>query len=137
MINDKQNTAQIDLSVRNRDVTTGYFGDWQKIDMSDVAAWPSFDPHADSQESGATDIGKFMHETGENFKRKGGYHSAHRIAIMQYENAVNGTRRGSESVPRRGVVLQSFLLKNGTSVELEITNGSNGVIVVTPVTKDK
>jgi RHS repeat-associated protein len=140
MINDHSRTSKIDLSVRNTDVTTGFFGEQQKIDMADVTAWPAFDPHADSQETGATDMGKFMHETAENFYGNKGksYHHGHEIAIKQYEDAINGSTRSDKMfVPRRGVVTQTFNLKNGTAVQYKISQGANGVIIVTPVPQKK
>jgi hypothetical protein len=139
MIDSKEKTSRLDLSVNNRDVTIGDFQEWQQVDISDIAAWPKFDPLANGQAGGASDAGKFIHEAGENFEgspKKRNYHTAHGLAIMQYENKVNGSTRGQDlGGYQRGVIVEQFKLKNGTVVKYGISNGSNGAIVVTPINK--
>jgi hypothetical protein len=132
--------VSMDIVHNESDVNVGNF-DKQSMDMSDVDQYPEFDPTKDNQD-GPTDVGKIIHETAEQFNKanKEGFTNSHDRAIG-YENSTNGNERQRQDtyLGRGAGVVQTFKLKNGSSVSFQIIGGQNstkrGTIIVRPYTK--
>jgi hypothetical protein len=134
--------VSMDIVHNESDVNVGNFQK-QSMDMADVAQFPEFDPTKDSQD-GPTQAGKIIHETAEQFNKanKEGVYTAHDRAIS-YENATNGNERSRQDkyLGSGAGVVQTFHLKNGSSVSFQIIGGQNsakrGTIIVRPYTPAK
>jgi hypothetical protein len=137
-----ESVVSLDIVHNESDVTVGNF---QKgsIDVADVSQFPQFDPNKDNQD-GPTQAGKIIHETSEQFNKvkKGGFETSHDRAIS-YENSTNGNERArTDTYLSRGQgVVQTFTLKNGSSVSFQIIGGQNsasrGTIILKPYTPTK
>lgn len=134
--------VSMDIVHSESDVNVGNFGK-QSMDIADVAQFPEFDPTKDSQD-GPTQAGKIIHETAEQFNKasKVDINRAHDRAIS-YENSTNGNERQRQDtfLGRGSGVVQTFNLKNGSSVSFQIIGGQNsnkrGTIIIRPYTPTK
>jgi hypothetical protein len=138
MADSKSVVVSMNIVNNDRDVHTGKFTNGS-MDMADVDQFQEFDPTRDEQ-NGPTDAGKVIHETSEQFNKKKGYNNAHDLAIS-YENGTNGNERWRANqepqLPRDQGVVQTFTLKNGSSIRFQIIGGQNsssrGTIILKPV----
>ncbi|MCU0391489.1 MAG: hypothetical protein MUE81_10255 [Thermoflexibacter sp.] len=132
-IGDRSTKVSMTLVLNSDDVNVGHYGKSQ-LDMGDIIQFNQGGSDIDySKPTGATQQGKLIHETVEQYEKakmdipygsQAGYNVAHPPAI-QAENAVNGNERQEKGRLGRGVTFQYFKEKNGTMTEVRYTLGSS------------
>jgi hypothetical protein len=139
--------ANMNIAFGDPNTATGNYM-YNTIDIGDVAQWPQFD-HSKNEQDGATQGGKMLHETREQFNKAASnipYGSDRQRSDIHdravgFEDRVNGNTRGVDlKTPgyQEGVI-ESFKKSNGTTVRYQVIGGqystARPIIIVKPYNK--